>query len=890
MDNATRSVRVEGDARGQIVVGEHNLTVTGERSIVTVLNAAERPKPRRRDRISLPPRRGTPPFGREAELATLVSAALEGRTLQVFAPPGSGKSVLLRHAARRLAEDGAEVVFLSGHGRDVEDIVQDLLEACYDTAGYRPGAVELRRMMAGIGVCLAVDDADRPADDLAYLFDAVPDGAVLLTSATRSLWGHGEAVPLDGLGRDAGVALIAAAVGGTMSETETEAAALLWRATDGHPLDLMRAAALARESHGPGALPRPAEVPEILSRVLSGLDTRGREIVGLLALADGVTASRELLALLADGPEEAVGPENAEAPEMTITWLAEAGLITESEHGCRLADGVVAALPDGVTAGQGRLAVLAERVTAWAGTAEPIDVARHQPFIGGLVDGLVRAGSPELGTRLARAAAPAAACSLRWGAWRRLLERGLGAARAAGDEPAQAYFAYENGIRSLLTGKRVAAAAGIAAAIAIWHRLGDTEAVEAARRAQDMAGMPQPSSDLDATSGSPDHTSGGDLLDHGNPQHGTVEHGTAQHGADSGSAGHAHDGARETVSAHGNTVTGTPGKGVGAKSGAGKGAGAKSGAGAGAGGGTGGMALTGKLIIGAALGGGLAAGGAWGFGQLSQPDNVPLHVKVSSKVIAVTLPERETDCAPAGKGTDCTWTIQAPRDKTDSIGVRPDGPLPKGVEMRYWGCVEGDAVPSCTVKADLEKNVCVTTTSAKDKAARKACAEFVARPQTPDTGVSAIAPTPTTPFVIQAATQWKVKIEGQPDACVFPSEEKIEKGEMMACHFDAPIGSSFTLTATINGPDPYPWLRNGGPDNSMAWYGCDEESPSQTCTVTVTQERVDQTRKWISDDPGNPKTRNVACLTTNDLAERTIQWTCANLTGSKEPPADDLGP
>src|SRR3954452_3000149 len=101
MEDTARSVRVGRDMHGPLVVGDYNV-VTGERSIVTVVQQGHRPAPRRRDAIGLAPRRAAPPLGRDAELAVLVAAAAEGRALQVFGPPGAGKTALLRHTARVL--------------------------------------------------------------------------------------------------------------------------------------------------------------------------------------------------------------------------------------------------------------------------------------------------------------------------------------------------------------------------------------------------------------------------------------------------------------------------------------------------------------------------------------------------------------------------------------------------------------------------------------------------------------------------------------------------------------------------------------------------------------------------------------------------------------------
>ncbi|WP_433238112.1 hypothetical protein ACQPYK_30200 [Streptosporangium sp. CA-135522] len=861
MDDATRSVRVGRDVRGQLVVGDHNVTVTAERSIITVIQGTERPKPRRYDRIRLLPRRADAPVGREEELSALALAAASGRAVQVHGRQGSGKSVLLRHAARDIADAGGDMVFLNGHGRDVEDIVQDAFEACYETSGFRPSNGELRRLMAGVNVCLAVDDLDCPGDELATLLDAVPDGAVLMTSAERSMWGHGDVIPLGGLGPRESLELVATAVGRSLLPAEEAAANLLREATGGHPLDLVRAVAAARPVEDGGlSLPHPSEVPEILARLLESLDGPGREIVTLLATADGATVSTALIALLREGDGEI---------EPLVAHLARIGLLIESDHGHRLAAGIAGALPAEFGTAPDRLAALGERLILWTASkgVSPLEVADHEAFITGLVGALSHAGRPELGSRLARAAAPATACSLRWGAWRRLLGSGLGAARLAGDEPAQAYFNHENGIRALLTGKRVVAIASLGAAIAIWKRLGDTQAVEAAQHAQTLGTSPVPSAPPGDT-GATASTQAGPSAPHTDVT------------ANADATGHAQTAGRPDPTAaksssHGSTdaaeKTGT-GQDTGTWQGTGdtavSGAKVKTG-----------MSLTAKIIVGAALGGGLVAGGGVILGRLTESGTVPVHVKVSTRLVNVTMPgSPEGNCQAAGKGTNCTWLVNSRRGAVGPIEVRPDQPLPDKVAFRYWGCTEGPGASSCTVRADREQTVCVTTTSAKDKAARKACAAVQAQVQAPSTPAA-----PMTKFGIVAATRWRLKITGQPEGCVFPTptNKPGELPEPSSCFFDTPIGGSFTLTAEVVGEDPWPQFGNLKRDKTLVWYGCDEGPASPTCTVTVTQERVDETRKSAAGEL--PSVRLVACVATKDIAEGTLQSVCANLTGSKRP-------
>ncbi|WP_143532141.1 hypothetical protein [Saccharothrix sp. ALI-22-I] len=142
-------IHVGGDVVGQLVVGDHNITVWAEQSVVTVVAHDARPQPARRPSIRLLPRRPGA-LGRDRE----VEAVLAGPLVQLHGPAGIGKSTVLRLAAH--AAQG-EVVFLSAAQRSVDDLLQDVFEACYDTSGHRPSTVELRRLLSGMDLRLLLD-------------------------------------------------------------------------------------------------------------------------------------------------------------------------------------------------------------------------------------------------------------------------------------------------------------------------------------------------------------------------------------------------------------------------------------------------------------------------------------------------------------------------------------------------------------------------------------------------------------------------------------------------------------------------------------------------------------------------------------------------------------
>ncbi|MET9258915.1 ATP-binding protein [Amycolatopsis sp. NPDC004079] len=471
-------VDVAGDFRGQLVIGDHNITVYAEQSVVTIVPPGEHPRPLRRSSARLLPRRASPPVGREQDVAAVRAAVAEHSLVQLHGASGAGKSTLLRYAAGVLAEDHSDVVFLPARGRDVADLAQEVFEACFEAPGYRPSPAELRRLMADVPLLVLVDDLDWSADERAVLLDGAPEATVVCTATERSVWSDGAALPVSGLTEESARTLLATALGRPLRDEEQAIAAELWRASDGLPLLLLRAAGAAG-AHGEGTLPRAASLGELLPRVLSGLSGLARETLTLLNLPGKPVLSPVVLPWL-------VG--DAAALPAALAELTAHGLALEDGCGYRLAPADV--LPPDLAVSPDTAERLAAGLLSWVASPQlpPQLVAEHAELITAVIDATVAAGAARAGARLAKAAAPFAACSLRLGAWERILGRGKIAAERAGDRSILAYLTHEDGIRSLVTGKRLAAAAAIGAAVAVWHELGQASHAALAHQIPSLTG------------------------------------------------------------------------------------------------------------------------------------------------------------------------------------------------------------------------------------------------------------------------------------------------------------------------------------------------------------------------------------------------------------------
>jgi hypothetical protein len=586
------------------------------------------------------------------------------------------------------------VVFMDGASRDIGDVFQDLFEACYDAPGYRPSPTELRRLMAGVQVCLILDDLTCDSHQLNTMLDTVKDGRVLYSATERTLWGEGTTLALHGLCPDAAFALLERQLGRPLHPDEQPVADALLRATEGSPRELLRAATGTR-------LRAPAELENLLPNVLADLADMDRDVVTLLGLAGAGGVSTGLLAELIPGTA-AMGE--------VCERLVATGLIVPTVSGYRISTDVADALPERLHPDRPALAALCNRLRSWVDTAgrSPADVAADGALLSAAIEAAAGAGAAAEGARLARATAPAVACSLRLGVWGRILEQGRAAAERAREDGILAYLTHEDGIRQLVTGKRLAAAAAFAAAAEIWQRLGDSDHAGAAEEAGEMCGPDaaspsQPgtqdgpgSADPSASTDPPEVSSAG-------------QDGASSASQDTGtSAGPGPDAAPDPTSALASAPPMDPGTvAVGAK----------------------GMGLTAKLVIGGSLAAVTATGVVLGQ-QATTPNTVPTRVTVTTHVAEVEMPgEPKDNCLVKGGQTDCTSVVTSKKGTKGTVQVKTAGPLPTGVKFVFWGCEEDPEANSCTVRADKPTTVCISTTSPADKAARQDCAKATGSPR-----------------------------------------------------------------------------------------------------------------------------------------------------------------
>ncbi|WP_436773152.1 hypothetical protein [Yinghuangia sp. YIM S09857] len=451
----------------QLAVGDHLLTVGGpDGSEAVPLPATSRPVP---VRAPVAPRStGYPPLGRQAEIAELRGLLARGTSVRVGGPAGIGRSTLLKYLASGDAAGAPDgVVVLSGHGRGLDDLLQQFHDACFTGERYRPTRAFQAELLSGVAALVVIDDLDLSPGETEELLRIAPECVFLVASkssadaetAVRTDTPFFE-ITLGGLPQEAAFALLARAAGRELDDEELGWAAALWFEVDGHPGRFAQAGALlARLGTGvvrPAAdfddefglpipeLPSPGEPRLFVPRLVPLLSRPAQQVLRLGAALDGVLPDPAHLPALTG----AVDAHGAAAE------LVSAGLVVVENRRHRLAGGVVDESV-GVMRGPSSWAVAAiQHFTWWAShpTVTPVQVAEEADVILACLREVERLGKLSSVRVLARAAAPAFASALRFEAWRDCLEIGAAAAAASGAVGEQAWFRHELAVLALCLG------------------------------------------------------------------------------------------------------------------------------------------------------------------------------------------------------------------------------------------------------------------------------------------------------------------------------------------------------------------------------------------------------------------------------------------------------
>ncbi|MET7303130.1 hypothetical protein ABZS54_30355, partial [Embleya sp. NPDC005575] len=444
-----------------------------------------------------------PPLGRGVEIAELIGLLQRGTSVRIGGPASSGRSTLLRHLAAldpAGAPDG--VLLLDGRRRGLDDLLQQLRDACFGGPAYRPTREQLVEILADVAALVVVDDLELGQDDVVELLRMAPECAFLVAGpevvdpiVRRDSPLH--EITLGGLPQEASFDLLRRTAGRELDDEELAWASALWFQVGGHPGRFVQAGALLARREGgrsgygllddgaadnSGELPSPGEPRQFVPRLVPLVSASAQQVLRLASALDGELPDPVHLPALT-GAVDAVGAADE---------LVEAGLAACEFGRYRLTGGTSEAVA-AIVRGPSSWAVAAiQHFTWWVShpSVTPAEIAREADTILACLRESERLGKAGSARTLARVSAPAFGASARWDAWGEVLDLGLSSARDAGASAASdhAWFRHELAILALCTGDAQGAREEAAAATRMRDVGSDKRGLAADRRVLALAG------------------------------------------------------------------------------------------------------------------------------------------------------------------------------------------------------------------------------------------------------------------------------------------------------------------------------------------------------------------------------------------------------------------
>ena len=442
-------IDIKGNVSGQILAGNYNVQIQNSNGcVVNVAPPSDRPAYSMRSLpVNLRPRAFPSLLDRDGESESIKVALKTSTSISIFGEEGIGKTSFVRRLIHLpdIPSLPTGVVYLNVSGRGLDDLLQSLFDAFYESRPeFKPRDAEIRHALQGLEALVFLDGLELARDEIVSLLDAAPNCTFILSSVERSLWGEGQIISLQGLPEKDALTLFQRELGRSLNEEEQAAAKKICALLQGHPLHILHAAALVNERSKPISqlleeLQRDIPAKAVLQASLNTLTETQEQVLGVLAAAGGSAIPLEHLVSLSADPNArktlqgliALGLVQAHSPRYSLTGdlaLSLATLWDLSSWEDKLLGYFISWLE-----GQPAQALIEESAEA-------------------LIHTVKRAGEKQQWTqviRLGRALERGLILWKRWQAWADILNLILKAAKALGDRKVEAWALHQLGSRAM---------------------------------------------------------------------------------------------------------------------------------------------------------------------------------------------------------------------------------------------------------------------------------------------------------------------------------------------------------------------------------------------------------------------------------------------------------
>ncbi len=465
--NVTDSVVVLGNDNFVVKIGDVN------GGVVNIIKPSDKPKYSARSTpVTIKPRAFPSLLDRENEFELIKKSVHSSVPISVWGQQGVGKTSFIRQLTHTLdiGSFTSGIIYLDTSGLGYEDLLQALFDSFFESdSTYKPTTADIVRALQNIKALIFLDDIQIGRDEVPSILDAAPNSLFILSSTERSLWGEGEVIPLRGLPENESIKLFEKELSRSLSEQEKITAIKICAMLQGHPLQILQAASLARDSGRP--------VEYILSEIANEkTDDKSMAYMTMASLSD---SEKQVLALLAAAGGHIVSLEHIKgifkdgSAQKDIQRLVTLGLVQSHSPRFNITDALVSSITAAWNLSSWQ-DVLLNYAINWV-SQQPAS-ALVEESSGLLIHTLKTAGERKKWReviQLGRALEKFMVLFKRWQTWSDILNLILTAAKALNDSKIQAWALHQLGSRALYLGYASEAKTFLSQALNIRQTLGD---------------------------------------------------------------------------------------------------------------------------------------------------------------------------------------------------------------------------------------------------------------------------------------------------------------------------------------------------------------------------------------------------------------------------------